>query len=99
MSLSGDWKVELEFVRGHARHALNLTQEAEQVSGRYRTQFGVQETHGRVEGDRIDLRASIHHQACGATYRFTGQVDGDLIEGDVDLGEYWTARFRAQRQA
>lgn len=98
MSIDGDWSVDLEFLRGQARHALQLTCANSEVSGRYRTQFGQRDVSGTLDGDQIQLRASVHYEHVGATYLFSGRVDGDRMEGTVALGEYGSARFTATRR-
>ena len=44
------------------------------------------------------MSLDIQFQGVGATYRFTGRARGeDRIEGEVDLGEYWKARWSGRR--
>jgi hypothetical protein len=100
MDLSGDWRLEVTFLRGTASHSLHLEQEGERVRGRYRTQYGEQDIAGHVDGDgTVHLRSSVHHEACGAPYLFTGTAQDACLAGDLALGEYWTARWRAERLA
>ena len=99
MDLTGDWKLTLTFLLGEATHALQLEQTGSDVQGRYRTQYGDQEIRGRVEADgTVRLRSGVHYQACGAGYAFTGRLEGDTMAGQVGLGEFWSARWRAERQ-
>ena len=95
--LNGNWSFEIEFLWGAARHSATLTQDGEALSGTYRSQYGVQEISGTVDGQRIRLRTGVRHQACGAGYGFAGSVSGNHMEGDLALGEYWTARWQARR--
>ena len=100
MDVSGDWRLCLTFVLGEATHSLHLTQDDGQVQGRYRTQFDEREIRGRVDADgRVTLRSGVHYQACGAGYAFEGRLQGDVMEGTVGLGEFGSARWRAERQA
>ena len=52
---------------------------------------------GWVEGDHVHL--SSRHRWEGAVFGFSfdGTVQGDRIDGEVDLGEYFTAEFSAVR--
>jgi hypothetical protein len=50
-----------------------------------------------VDGDRVQLRSSLPHEGTQLSYRFDGRVRGQMIEGDVDLGEYGKARWTARR--
>lgn len=96
-SLTGDWQIEIRFVRGTARHAVHLEQADETLQGRYRSQFADHELRGRVEGDRVDMDVGIHYQHCGVRYAFRGTVAGDVMQGEVGLGEYGSARWEARR--
>ena len=98
MSLRGNWALEVSFVLGTATHSLQLEDDGGQLSGRYRTQYGEQDLSGEVDGDgHVRLRSAVSYQACGAGYAFTGQVSGDRMEGELHLGEYWTASWTAAR--
>ncbi len=99
MSLSGDWKLELDFLLGAASHTLHLEQSGADVVGRFRTQYGDQEIRGTVSDDgSVLLRSSVHYQACGAPYIFRGQLAKEQMAGELSLGEFWTARWQARRQ-
>ena len=95
--LSGSWEITLNFLMGEARHSVDLVQEGDELKGRYRSQFGEQEVRGRVRGSEVEMRVGIHYQHCGATYGFRGKVEGDVIQGEVDLGEYWTGRWKGRK--
>ena len=99
MSVSGDWRLDLRFLMGEASHSLHLEQDGDGVSGRYRSQYGEQDITGSVtEAGAVHLRTGVHYQACGDSYTFQGNGDGDLMEWEVDLGEYWKGSWRAERQ-
>ena len=99
MDLSGEWKLELKFLLGEASHSLQLKQDGDQVRGRYRSQYEEQDITGSVgEDGAVRLRSGVHYEACGASYTFQGRVEDDLMEGEVDLGEYWKGSWRAVRR-
>jgi D-glucosaminate-6-phosphate ammonia-lyase len=95
--LNGSWDIRLDFLQGEARHSAQLELEGEELKGRYRSQYGEQEIHGRVQGDAVEMRVGIHYQACGCSYGFKGKVEGDVIRGKVDMGEYWTGSWEARK--
>jgi hypothetical protein len=97
-TLTGDWQIEIQFVRGSARHAVRLEQTDAALQGRYRSQFAEHELHGRVEGDSVAMEVGIHYQRCGTTYAFRGTAAGDTMQGEVGLGEYGSARWEARRR-
>lgn len=104
MDVGGDWQLQVKFLVGKATHALHLQQDAQQIHGRFRSQYGDQEVRGSIDDNGVvQLRSSVHFQACGAPYNFlgsfSGQVDGDSMSGQLSLGEFWTAEWRAERVA
>ncbi len=96
-AFDGDWQIDIEFVHGRARHAVHLVQAGDDLTGRYRSRYGEHEVSGHVDGNRVDLRVSIHHEHAGARYGFEGELANGVISGAVDLGEYWSGAWKATR--
>ena len=95
--LAGRWNVDVHYSRGTARHRLLLITRGNRVEGSHigrRLQGGVS---GTVDGDRVWLRSSLPCEGTQLTYRFDGTVQGQTIEGEVNLGEYGKARWTARR--
>jgi uncharacterized pyridoxal phosphate-dependent enzyme len=96
--VAGRWDVDVQYSRGTARHSLLLVTTGNHVVGSHigrRLQGAVR---GEVDGDRVRLRSSLPHEGTRLSYRFDGRIEGQTIEGEVDLGEYGTARWTARRQ-
>jgi D-glucosaminate-6-phosphate ammonia-lyase len=94
--LAGRWEVDVQYSRGAARHQLLLVTNGNRVEGSHigrRLQGAVS---GTIDGDRVRLRSSLPHEGTQLAFRFDGRVHGQTIEGDVDLGEYGTARWTAR---
>lgn len=97
-SLTGDWHIDIDFVCGSTRHTAHLEQEGEELKGRYRSPFAEYEVRGRAGGDgAVELHVSVGFQHVGAHYAFRGRVAGDRLAGQLDLGEYWSAAWKATR--
>ena len=101
--VAGRWDVDVQYSRGTARHKLLLVTSGNRVEGSHigkRLQGAVS---GTVDGDRVRLRSSLPTEGTQLTHRFDGRIQGQTIEGDVELGEYgkahWTARRAEPRQA
>jgi L-seryl-tRNA(Ser) seleniumtransferase len=47
--------------------------------------------------NQVEFRSSQRIQGQRLNYAFTGTVDGDKMSGDVNLGEYGSARWTAER--
>lgn len=95
--LGGRWDVDVQYSKGTARHKLLLVTRGNRVEGSHigrRLQGAVS---GTVDGDRVRLRSRLPCEGTQLNYRFDGRVQGQTIEGEVDLGEYGKARWTARR--
>ena len=97
-NLNGEWDMRIQFLSGEAQHSLRLEQEGEVLSGAYRSQYGAEPLQGTVQGNVVQLQTDIRYEGQGVGYRFEGIVNGDEIEGDLDLGEYWQASWKAKKR-
>ena len=43
---------------------------------------------GWVEGNRVHFMARHRYEGSGFGFTFSGHLNGDTMEGEVDLGEY-----------
>jgi L-seryl-tRNA(Ser) seleniumtransferase len=97
VDLAGRWDVEVQYEVGSARHKLFLTTKGHQVTGSHVGWASDGDLRGAIDGDRVDLRSSLPMGGQRLRYAFTGRVSGDSMSGEVDLGEYGTARWTARR--
>ena len=95
--VAGSWKILIQFLRGTSHHSATIEQKGNQLSGRYCSQFSRTELEGTVVGNDIQMHVAIRHEGSGVQYDYTGQVEGDTMRGMLDLGEYWTAQWTAER--
>jgi L-seryl-tRNA(Ser) seleniumtransferase len=97
VDIAGRWEVDVAYSKGTARHRLTLVTNGHRVEGTHigRTLEGV--VSGTVSGDRVQLRSSLPVQGTRLDYRFVGTIQGQTIEGEVNLGEYGEARWKARR--
>ena len=62
--------------------------------------FVTREAKGTIDGDRVRIRSEYpesHGDALGFT--FSGQLTGDEMGGELDMGEYLKATWTAKRHA
>lgn len=95
--LSGGWKIQIRFLRGTAEHSMQIEQHGEEIKGVYRAQYGARDLSGTTSVDSVQWRVPVHYESVGATYTFSGQLDGDVLRGMVNLGEYGTGEWEAHR--
>jgi uncharacterized pyridoxal phosphate-dependent enzyme len=95
--ISGRWDVRIEYLRGEARHTLDLEARGNEVAGKHtgiRLKGGVS---GAVHGDHVRLRSVLPYEESQLVYVFEGTLAGDRMEGELSLGEFPKARWSAAR--
>jgi len=97
VNVAGEWNAELTFISGSAHHHLTIEQQEARLSGTHRGDILSGSLTGDVEGRRVLIRSSQRVQGTHLHYEFAGDVQGDRIEGVVQLGEYGHAKWTAQR--
>ena len=68
--------------------ACDLSRKGATSSGTYRSQYGAEPLQGTVHGNVVQIQTNIRYEGQGVGYRFEGIINGDEIQGDLDLGEY-----------
>jgi L-seryl-tRNA(Ser) seleniumtransferase len=55
---------------------------------------------GAIDGDTVQFRSNLAERTIGnaLNFTFTGKVNGDAMSGDLNMGEYLTARWSAKRR-
>jgi len=96
VQVAGQWDVNIQFAASVAQHGFYLTQNGSQLTGSHRGDFLTRDLSGSLHGSNIKLTSQIGEEHGSAmTYTFTGTLKNNLIEGDLNLGEYrkatWTA--------
>jgi len=97
--LTGVWDVHIEFTAGSGEHSVSLHQQNGQLQGVHHGELVARDLSGTVDGDTVQFRSSLPERAIGnaLNFTFTGKVSGDRMSGDLDMGEYLTARWSAKR--
>jgi len=97
-AVAGQWEVHVEFFLGSAEHALFFEQRGSDLAGTHRGDILSGDVRGKVEGGAIRFHSSHRYEGTRLTYEFEGKIDGDVMNGTVDLGEYGQARWTARRR-
>jgi len=96
--ISGQWDVEIDFLRGKGKHRLFLEADGNKVAG---THIGTRTTgdlRGTIDGSKVHLRSMLPMEGSRLRYGFSGVVEGNGMRGDLDLGEYPPAKWIARRK-
>jgi len=95
--ISGAWEVEVQYEVGSARHKLFLSAAGNRVTGAHQGWSLRGDIAGEVSGDQVMLRSTLPVEGTRLNYTFRGALAGQEIAGDLELGEYGKAKFRARR--
>jgi hypothetical protein len=86
VDVSGQWVVDVSFLKGERKHQIELQQQGGVISGSQRSPQFEGPVTGRVDGSAIELVFSMWHEGTLIAYRLNGSVTGDVMQGDVTLG-------------
>lgn len=97
--LSGVWDLHIEYAASTGQHSLSLQQQDGRIQGVHRGEFVARDLAGAIDGDTVEFRSSLPEQAVGNALNFTfsGKISGDTMSGELDMGEYLSARWSAKR--
>ena len=97
VSIAGQWQTTLEFDRGSAVHTLVFEQHGNDLVGTHQGEFVKGDLTGKVVANRIDFRSVQRIQGQHLSYEFTGMIENDRMSGTINLGEYGSAKWSAER--
>jgi D-glucosaminate-6-phosphate ammonia-lyase len=97
VNIAGAWEVEIQYEVGSARHKLSLDADGNRITGTHTGWAYQGDLKGEINGGRVKLRSTLPADGNVLSYVFTGSVTEQGISGDVRIGEYGSARWRARR--
>jgi D-glucosaminate-6-phosphate ammonia-lyase len=97
--IGGRWDVEIQFFSSKETHTWSVEQDANWVQGTHQGEFSTRDIAGLVEADVVKLRSVEVDPGWAVPFIFAGKLAGDTIFGDVYMGEYLNATFKATRHA
>ncbi|MGH7249056.1 MAG: hypothetical protein ACREH9_13220, partial [Pseudomonadota bacterium] len=100
--LTGEWNVRVEYLSSMSEHTLFLRQESGRIVGTHQGDFVSRDLYGSIDGDHVKFASQVgESHGFALSYRFTGLIQGssqgNSMSGDLDLGEYRTAKWSATR--
>ncbi|HSB14626.1 MAG TPA: aminotransferase class V-fold PLP-dependent enzyme [Bryobacteraceae bacterium] len=95
--ISGRWDVSIRYLRGEARHTLDLEARGDEVTGRHTGSRLRGDVKGTVQGDQVRLRSVLPYEESQLVYVFEGTLSSGRMEGELLLGEFPKARWTAVR--
>jgi L-seryl-tRNA(Ser) seleniumtransferase len=99
VDLTGGWDVRIKYAASTSTHTLHLRQRGNALDGSHRGDFVTRDLSGAIEGDSVRIRSAQGEEHGDALdFTFSGTVTGDTMSGALDMGEYLTARWTAERR-
>ena len=97
--VSGTWEVSIEYAAATSMHLLHLHQRGAGIDGTHQGDFVSRGLRGAVDGNAVRISSEYTEENGDAlSFRFIGIVQGDAMNGDLDMGEYRGARWTAKRR-
>ncbi len=96
--LSGRWDVRIEYAAGSSMHTLHLRQKGNDVDGTHQGDFIARDLAGTINGTDVRIRSNHGGGGDSLPYTFTGKLNGAEMAGELDMGEYLSARWSARRR-
>ena len=98
LAVAGEWVLALETPRGARNGTLELAVNGSDLSGTWSGERGTQEFRaGTVNGKSLAWQIEMSGPRGATTLQFTGTIDGDKIEGEVQFGSFGSGSFTATR--
>lgn len=97
--LTGRWQVAISYVASRSTsHVLRLQQHGSELTGTHEGEFVERPVTGSIHGDQVELHSFYGEEHGDALdFTFTGEVAGKTMRGALDMGEYLTANWTAER--
>jgi hypothetical protein len=97
-SVAGVWALTVETSAGVGTPTVTIEQNGAALTGTYTGRFGDQPLTGTVSGAAIRFIVTISSPMGSAEVTYAGKVDGDRMEGTMQMGPDMDGRFTARRQ-
>jgi L-seryl-tRNA(Ser) seleniumtransferase len=98
-NVDGYWDVAIDYELSPAEHSVFFEQNGETLAGYHRGDRTGGNLSGYVEGGQVVFNSRHPWEGTSIGFSFNGTVNGDSMEGEVDLGEYFKAPFKATRHS
>ncbi|SEB06139.1 aminotransferase class V-fold PLP-dependent enzyme [Pedobacter hartonius] len=95
--LSGQWDVETKFYASTVSQTFMIEQKGDAFEGTYTGSIGPRDLTGTIHGTDVLIRSTYGVDGARVHSFFAGKVTGDTMEGELSLGEYGKATWKAWR--
>lgn len=96
--ISGRWDLTLDFYTSKSEHKFYIEkQNGNWIQGTHKGDFASRELFGTIDGNQVKFNSVFSMPGNSINYTFWGTVSGDIMSGDIHMGEYLTCKFTAKR--
>lgn len=97
-NLVGQWDLEVDFLSSRVRQKLFIDkQDGNWITGVYSSDFSERPFNGSIDGGELKIQCNWNVPGDRILTVFHGNVNGDMISGNIDLHEFLTAKFTAKK--
>jgi hypothetical protein len=89
--------VTIQYPRGTGEQKFTIEQSGNDLSGTQNGEIYNANLKGVIHANQIELRSTMQVPGNSIPWTFKGMVQGNTITGDVHMGEYGDARWKAIR--
>lgn len=95
--IDGQWNVRIQYFYGSADHQIVFEQKETDLVGTHRGDIVVGQLRGWVDGPNVFFASRQRYEGTTLGYEFAGRLEGDRLSGTVQMGEYGSAQWTAER--
>ncbi|HZY62780.1 MAG TPA: Cys/Met metabolism pyridoxal-phosphate-dependent protein [Edaphobacter sp.] len=95
--ISGTWAVTINYPRGTGEQTFTLQQDGNNLTGAQKGEIYNADLKGTVHASQVMLRSSMPVGGNTIHWTFKGEANGNEIAGNVNMGEYGDATWKAVR--
>jgi uncharacterized pyridoxal phosphate-dependent enzyme len=93
--VQGAWAVTIQYPRGTGEQKLTIEQSGNELSGTQNGEIYNAKLKGVIHANQIELHSNMQVPGNSIPWTFKGTVQGNTITGDVHMGEYGNATWKA----
>lgn len=97
-NVDGQWKLNIRYFAGSSDHQLTFEQKEGELVGTHRGEVISGDLRGSVEGPEVRFVSRHRYEGTMLAYDFTGKLEGERLSGTVQMGEYGSAEWTAERR-
>ena len=94
VDMTGTWDLKVETPNGKGTPVFELKQEGNKLTGKYSGAFGESPVEGTVNGKSFE----INYKSGGVAVKYSGEVEGSTVKGEVDYGSYGKGTFTGKKR-